>query len=71
MKKLIEYVRINLWIAAIWITLLSYDGTLSPILGTLLVYPVVICLIHAKSIEHKLLGAGGIRTEDTSRDESP
>lgn len=60
-KRVAHYCYVNLWLAVIWVLLLTYDGTLSPVKGTLLTYAGFVGLIHLRSLLRSLLGDGDAR----------
>ncbi|MFD1956411.1 hypothetical protein ACFSL6_20065 [Paenibacillus thailandensis] len=67
MKLLTQYVRLNFWLALIWIVLLAYDGTLSPVTGALLADASLFGLINAGKLASTFIGRNGGASDNGQR----
>ncbi|WP_042160348.1 hypothetical protein [Paenibacillus gorillae] len=56
MKLLSEYVGLNLWLLGISIVFFAYDGTITPVEGTILLFLVAVCIINLSKIMNYLFG---------------
>ncbi|MCQ6557634.1 hypothetical protein [Paenibacillus mendelii] len=59
MKKLFEYMYLNLWLLLIWVTLVTHHGVLQPAVGSVVAYFAIVGLIKMPSIKRYMLDENG------------
>lgn len=59
MRRLGEYITLNLVLLLVWAFFAALDGSITPIEGALLFDAALIGLLHSASLKRYLIGADG------------
>lgn len=51
-----QYITLNMWLALVSILFFAYDGKITPLEGSLLLFINVVCLINVSRINRFLFG---------------